>query len=201
MTTSSTGTSGRRPLPPVAPARGQRELIVIANEEAGLRARAEGVLSATGADVSALSNILTAHGAKLTPLFGASEERLQADALHHAAPAGPAAHLFYHVDAPDDRLDELAAELLKLDAVEAAYVKPAGELPSAALPVSDMGINTMLPMAGDAPPTTPDFIARQLYLEAAPGGIDVRYALANAAGRRWRWRAHHRLRMGLALYS
>jgi hypothetical protein len=158
------------------------------------------VSSVTGFDVSALSTILSAHGATLTPLFGASEERAQADAALRSAQPGPAAHLFYHVDAPDDRLDALAAELLKHPAVEAAYVKPAGELPSAALAEFEMGINTMLPMVEDAPPTTPDFTARQLYLDAAPGGIDARYAWTQPGGGgagvriidcEWGWRFTH----------
>ena len=201
MTNNSSGKNEPRSAPSAAaPARGPRELIVIANKQAGLRARAEGVSSVTGFDVSALSTILQAHGATLTPLFGPTEERVQADAALRAAPAGPEAHLFYHVDAPDDRLDALAAELLKHDAVEAAYVKPAGELPSVALADTDMGLNTMLPTGGDAPPTTPDFTARQLYLDAAPGGVDARYAWTQPGGGgagvrvidcEWGWRFTH----------
>jgi hypothetical protein len=37
-------------------------------------------------------------------------------------------------------------------------------------------LNNMMPSAEEAPPVTPDFTARQVYLGAAPSGIDARYA-------------------------
>ena len=200
MTSRSPGTGGPRSHAAARPARGQRELIVIASDQAGLRANDKGVTSITGSDVSVLNIILKTHGATLTPLFGANEERVQADAALRAASPGPASHLFYHVDAPDDRLDALAAELLKHDAVDAAYVKPAGEVPSAVFVDSEMEINAMSPMPEDAPPATPDFTARQLYLDAAPGGIDARYAWTQSGGSgagvriidcEWGWRFTH----------
>jgi hypothetical protein len=71
------------------------------------------------------------------------------------------------VHAPDKRLDALAGKLRSLDTVEAAYVKPAAELPK--------GINDMTSAPEEAPPATPDFTPRQGYLDPAPGGIDARY--------------------------
>lgn len=200
---NSTHSKGAGRKDPAPAAGGPRELIVIAREQAGLRARAAGLASVTGVDVSALDALLQANGARLTPLFGASEERVQAasDAQGSARSAAPA-HVFYHVEAPDDRLDALAEELRKHEAVEAAYVKPAGEPPNLAALAedADMGINTMLPMPEDAPPTTPDFTARQIYLDAAPAGIDARYAWTQAGGGgagvrvidcEWGWRFTH----------
>ena len=70
----------------------------------------------------------------MTPLFG-DGERLQADTAQGVTQPDPGAHLFFHVDAPDERLDTLTGELLKHDAVEAAYVKPAA---SPRLPLSLM---------------------------------------------------------------
>lgn len=187
------------PEPPVPLAHGNRELIVIAKEQAGLRAKPDGLASATGFDVSGLSDLLASTRARMTPLFGTTEERVQSDPLATAAAAdtGPALHLFYHVEAPDDTLDELAAELLKQDAVEAAYVKPAGELPS--LPLFDEEVK-LQPREDDAPPVSPDFTARQGYLDAAPGGIDARHAWTQPGGGgagvrvidcEWGWRFTH----------
>lgn len=181
------------------PPRTPRELIVIAHAAAGLRARAGAVASASGADVSGLARILGSHGARLSPLFG-DEERVRAGAS--AAPtSGPPEHLYYHVEAPDEALDQLAEELRASDLVEAAYVKPAGELPVAVLDEElDTGINTMVPSAEDAPPVTADFTPRQGYLDAAPGGIDARFAWTQPGGRgagvrvidcEWGWRFTH----------
>jgi hypothetical protein len=84
--------------------------------------------------------------------------------------------------------------------VDAAYVKPAGETPA---PVMDAAaatpLNDMLPDPGDAPPVTPDFNGRQGYLDAAPGGIDARYASTLPGGGggvriidcEWGWRFTH----------
>ncbi|MEP7276239.1 MAG: serine protease, partial [Betaproteobacteria bacterium] len=41
----------------------------------------------------------------------------------------------------------------------------------------------MRPKAAPAPPVTPDLSARQLYLDAAPGGVDARYAWTVPGGR------------------
>jgi hypothetical protein len=181
--------------PHADPPRGKRELIVIAKEQAGLRAKADHVTSVSGFDVTPLSELLQSSQATMTPLFGASEERIESDPLARTAMAGPAPHLFYHVDAPDENLDELASRLLDQDAVEAAYVKPAGELP---LAKDDMV--SLQPLATDAPPVTPDFTARQGYLDPAPGGIDARYAWTQSGGGgagvrvidcEWGWRFTH----------
>ena len=199
MAISSSSRSGRRRGPPSHPSRGARELVVVAHEHAGLRARDTGVSSVTGFSVDTLQSILDAHGARMTPLFG-NEERLQADAAQGVTQRDPEAHLFFHVDAPDERLDTLAGELLKHAAVEAAYVKPAGEAPAGPLVDVEIRMNDMAPSEADAPPTSPDFTTRQNYLDAAPGGIDARYAWTLAGGGgagvriidcEWGWRFTH----------
>lgn len=174
--------------------RGQRELIIIAHEHSGLRAKAEGIASVTGFDVNGLNALLDAHGARLKPLFGPSEEHVLAAAATQPTVSGPGHHLFYHVEAADEQLDALAQELLKHDAVEAAYVKPAGEAP--VLPLDQLSVE----LEGSAPAATPDFTNRQGYLDAAPGGIDARYAWTQAGGGgqgiriidcEWGWRFTH----------
>lgn len=81
---------------------------------------------------------------------------------------------FHHVDAPDDALDAIAERLRALPFAEGAYVKPPTLLAVRPMPApSDHG----------AREATPDFTARQGYLDAAPAGIDARYAWALPGGR------------------
>jgi hypothetical protein len=168
----------------------ERELIVIAEPAAGLRATREGVASATGQDVSSLAEALSSSGARIRPLFGPSETRSRAAMADPGAPDQTDLTHYYRVDAPDEALDELAAELRGHKAVRAAYVKPPAE-PAVLVkappetervstrvsrPAPVGGINDMLPSAADAPPVTPDFTVRQAYLGPAPAGIDAQFA-------------------------
>jgi subtilase family protein len=192
--------------PPVQPPSADRpELVVVAKPDARLRATAAGIVSATGADTAPLTSILDRHGARMEPLFGLSEDRIRERTASSAADpdAEPAPDLgvFYHVAAPEDQLEELARELRDSELVDAAYVKPPAE--PATLVVDEVlveGLNDMVPDAGDAPPTTPDFTARQGYLDAAPGGIDARHAWTVSGGAgtgvrvidcEWGWRFTH----------
>jgi hypothetical protein len=156
----------------------ERELIVIAKREAQLRVTREGITSVEGADVSSLANILASESAVMRPLFGINEEQIQARIASVAVETNadvPDLSLYYRVEAPDERLEELAARLREQGVVEFAYVKPAAELPIALDQVSKM-FHHMVPLAEEAPSVSPDFTVRQAYLDAAPGGIDARYA-------------------------
>lgn len=147
-----------------------RELVVIVDPEAGLRARSDGVFSIAGADTTPLADLLSSTGVTLAPLFGASEERLKSEAMSIADAGGappPDLSVFYKVEAPDYELDNLAEKLRSHDVVQAAFIKPGSE---------PAQINTMTPSPEPAPPTTSDFTARQEYLNIAPGGIDARFA-------------------------
>jgi hypothetical protein len=169
----------------------ERELICITEAPAQIRARAARVESLSGASTTALNDALRQAGARMRPLFGETEERViqRMGALSPTAQADeelPDLSTFYRVEAPNERLDALAAQLQRTRGVAAAYVKPGAQ--PAALEMADaqslMGaLNSMAPLAADAPPATPDFTARQLYLEAAPGGVDARYAWTLAGGR------------------
>jgi hypothetical protein len=160
-----------RELPP-------RELVVVARPEAALRAAGDTVASAEGLDVGPLARLLRGHNAELRLLFGTSEESLQAEAVAAppAAPgqAPPDLSVFYRVEAPEHRLEELAAELLGHEGlVAAAFVKP---------PAEPARLNDMAPSAPAAPLATPDFTPLQGYLNAAPAGIDARFAWGVAGG-------------------
>jgi hypothetical protein len=174
----------------------ERELIVIARREAGVRVTREGVASAVGADVTPLVDFLVSEEVTLQPLFGVSEERLQAEVASLVVETGaevPDLSVYYRVEAPDERLDELAERLRQLDAVEAAYVKPPAE-------PAQMRLNEMPPLSEEPPIVTPDFTARQGYLDPSPVGINANYAWALAGGRgagvniidiEWGWRFTH----------
>jgi Subtilase family len=189
---------------------GRRELIIVGAPTAELRINPTAARSLADADLGVLAEIAASPEVMIRPLFGASEERVLAGAPSSTAftPAGTdndamRAEMarFYHVDAPDDRLDDLAAQLLDSPAVTAAYVKPAAGLP--VLATDDLKIETlndMTPDEADAPPATPDFAGRQGYLDVAPGGVDARWAWTQAGGRgsgvriidcEWGWRFTH----------
>lgn len=156
----------------------ERELIVIAKREAGLRATREGVASFEGVDVTSLAGLLASEDVSLVPLFGTSEERLKYKAASLAPETGIEVldlSIYYRVKAPDEKLDELAERFLQLDVIEAAYVKPLGEPPIVPDDPS-RGLNDMLPSMEEPPVVTPDFTNRQSYLNPAPVGIDAHYA-------------------------
>src|SRR5438105_6860993 len=146
-----------------------RELVVVMKPGVGLRVKATEISSLAGADVSQLSQPIDAAGAVLRPLFDTTEDRLE---KAHAALSArglqvPTLSHYYRVHADDGKLDALARTLGASPLVIGAYVKPAA---------TPAGLNDMAPKAVPAPATTPDFSARQLYLNAAPGGVDARFA-------------------------
>ncbi len=181
----------------------ERELIVMTAAATGLRSKRDGLTSEAGVDVASLSDLLATEGVTLQPLFGVPEEHLRAEAASLPPSVNaPDLSIYYRVQAPDERLDELAAKLLTHDLVEAAYVKPAGEPPVVASSTLDLveEINQMLPREDDAPPISPDFNVRQGYLDPAPAGIDARYAATQPGGRganvnvidcEWSWNFSH----------
>ena len=160
---------------------GERELIVVAKPEAGLRAGTAGAASISGAEVASLNNVLDSVGATLVPVFG-NEDRVARAMSAAAVTPESSAYLpdltsFYRVEASDEKLEEVAGKLLESDVVDGAYIKPAPQPPvifeDAVLP----------PSSQEAPPVTPSYDARQIYLNAAPAGIDARYAATVAGGK------------------
>jgi hypothetical protein len=87
---------------------------------------------------------------------------------------------FYMVETPADAdLTALAEELNGLEEVESAYVKP-GCLPPVYF--GDAGADSM-PEILDEAPIAQNLTANQGYLNAAPQGVDARYAWTIAGGR------------------
>src|SRR5437762_1260656 len=122
----------KKAAPPPSRIAGSPELVVVTRRQAAFRASAGRFLSVAGENVSSLSRLLNQHKARMVPIFGPTEERVVARtaALAEAAQAQMEdLSVFYRVDAPAERLHELRAQLATSDLVEAAFVKPAVELP------------------------------------------------------------------------
>ncbi|WP_369245409.1 S8 family serine peptidase [Streptomyces sp. R41] len=159
----------------------EQELIVVARPEARLRARAEGVRSAVGADVSALNMFLSDEQLALEPLFG-SEERLQQSQQQSTAAgtdAGPDLALFYRVRGVESRAQELRSRIAALPEIDTAYVKP-GAVPASVGSVGQSSDDSRRMKEGA--PVTPDFTSRQGYLRPAPEGIDAYWAWQRPGG-------------------
>ncbi|MBF6170804.1 S8 family peptidase [Nocardia blacklockiae] len=115
----------------------------------------------------------------LVRIFGAGD-RLQHTLYGTPAESSGARFLNYFVVRGADRtpaadLTALAARLRADDAVAAAYVKPPAE------PPIDSRVAVIRSQAV-APPVTPEFTVRQGYLDAAPNGIDARWAWTQPGG-------------------
>jgi Subtilase family len=162
----------------------ERELIVVAEPDARIRATPDGVSSLAGLDVTPIADFLAQQGVALEPLFGVSEARLEqeADMLAQQV-SGPVPDLtpYYRVRADDGRLDALAPELAALPGVAGAYVKPAPE--PASVMQGDAVVTQAPAPPRAAPAVTADFVARQGYLNAAPEGVDAHWAHTQAGGR------------------
>jgi hypothetical protein len=155
---------------------GEAELIVVTRPEAELRATVAGVRSKLGADTTDLAHVLANADARLIPIFGASQRRLDREETIRGPDAASMRQLarYFRAHAPAADLHALAARMRAMPAVESAYVKP---------PAEPALMNDMAPSAQDAPPSTPDFNSRQGYLNAAPEGVDARFAWTLAGGR------------------
>ncbi len=165
------------------------QVVVILKEAPGGTDRPEGVQrSNSAAPEAALQGALSDMGIELVPLFGESGHhvaRMVARAVDAAPPAAQE-HLrrmstFYTIATPAEaNLEEVAARLNALDIVEGAYVKPRGEPPVYYDMETPPG---SLAESGSSVPITQDLSTSQAYLNAAPGGIDARYAWTIPGGR------------------
>jgi subtilisin family serine protease len=128
-----------------------------------------------------LTGFVLKHKLKFHPLFGSSDQEV-ASIASKAAEQAPgedfsALRQYYMVEAPAAELENLAAELNQLEEVEGAYVKP-GCMPPFYIE-EDISLKTPEIQA----PITQNLTANQGYLNAAPQGIDARYAWTLPGGR------------------
>jgi hypothetical protein len=131
------------------------------------------------AEPRGLEELARAAGVTPRPLFGESPERLRYEARRLRSSRKvrvPDLSVYYSIDTEEERFAELVPSLLRLPAVDGAYVKMPADAPC--LPEAD--VCTALP--GTPPVTTPDLSGKQKYLGAAPAGINATYARTRPGG-------------------
>jgi hypothetical protein len=161
------------------------QVVVILKEDTGPVLSKLTNLSATdgAAPEALLQQALTANGLELSPLFGATEEHVES-LVAKAQEKGANPHLarmsnFYLLNSsPEADLPKIVSELSGLAMVEGAYIKPAGEPPF----YYDAASADRVAKTGGVPINF-DITTHQTYLNAAPIGIDARYAWTIAGGR------------------
>ena len=153
------------------------EIIVVAKTSAALRAPKgmPTISGGPGAKVSGLNSLLKSAKLSLEPLFGDNEAAVRAvmsePMMKQAGGETPDPGSYYVVSGEVKNPKKLIADLLNEEAIEGAYLKPGGEPPV----YREQGEEDGMPAPTDsAPLPTPDFNARQIYLNAAPAGIDAR---------------------------
>ena len=170
------------------------ELVVVMRPQAAFRASAGRFRSAAGENVSDVGKLLAKHGATITPIFGPTEERVMArQAAHSAMAQAPMEDLsvFYKVEVPDERMDELRAQLAKQRARRSG-LREAGRRVA-----EDQrhGGRAGRAASGDAGFERPADLSQR-------GAERHRCAVGVDAGRRTRTRhPHHRRRRRLALHA
>ncbi|MGM9515704.1 S8 family peptidase [Roseateles sp. DB2] len=179
------------------------EIIVVAKTSAALRSPKgmPAVSAGPGAKVSGLNSLLKSSKLSLEPLFGDNEAAVRAvmsePMMKHAGGETPDPGSYYVVSGEVKNPKKLIADLLNEETIEGAYLKPGGEPPV----YREEGEADGMPAPTDgAPAPTPDFNARQIYLGAAPAGIDARFAWTKPGGRgdggrvidlEWGWNFSH----------
>ena len=176
------------------------EIIVMSKPRSALRASPESIRGAPSAKVDDLSKLLKSAKVTLEPLFGDTEARVRAnmgEPMLRSAPDTADPATFYAVRGDVKNAKKLVADLLNEPAIEAAYLKPGGEPPVFLDDEESAAPST----PRDGPPAaTPDFNTRQGYLDAAPGGVDARFAWTKPGGRgdgvrvidlEWGWNFSH----------
>ncbi|MEM8878820.1 MAG: S8 family peptidase [Pseudomonadota bacterium] len=160
-----------------SPGSSEPELIALARPAAALRAGIESLTSEAGLPTNKAEKKLKKYDAVMTPLFGPSEERV--DSLVRQQESIASASLmplsgFYRIAAPEENLEKIQKDMLEEDLFDGVYIKP---------PVEPAEEINMMEAVADAPPSsTADFSARQGYLNAAPEGVDARWAWTQAGG-------------------
>ncbi len=177
------------------PPKSPRELIVMM--------KAAGPAAESMAASGGVADILSKSGATMEPLFDDPDTDSEASAF---ASEEAQESTFFHVKAQDKQLEKIRDELEMSADVEAAYIKPPGELPTMLAEADmtfeedDVELNAMAPTTEEPPAATPNFVSRQGYLTPAPAGIDANYAWRFPGGRgagihvidlEWGWRFSH----------
>src|SRR5438045_5421010 len=111
----------------------QRELVILLSGDSAPLALPGGLEGMSAAAEPALLDVLAQEGVTVHPLFlpPSSAGRPPSFGLEGAsfdsAPAAAELQRFYYVEAPDDKLEDLAERLRAASSVAAAFVKPPAE--------------------------------------------------------------------------
>ncbi len=161
------------------------QVVVILKENTGPVLSKMSSLAATdeAAPEAQLQQALSANGLELLPLFGATEEHVEAlvakAQTKDTNPQLARMSSFYLINgSPDADLAKIVSELNGLAMVEGAYIKPAGEPPV----YYDDKAADQAAATGGGVPIAFDITTHQTYLNAAPTGVDARYAWTIAGG-------------------
>jgi hypothetical protein len=132
-----------------------------------------------------LQQTLSSRGLKLLPVFGNSEGEVASMVAkaesRSSTPLLKKMNKFYTLESsPSDDAEKVVRELLELDIVEAAYVKPAGEPP---LFIEGEDVAGKIAALGGGVPITASLVGNQTYLNAAPAGVDAIFAWTIPGGR------------------
>lgn len=156
------------------------KVVVKFKKDAGIRLSGTEFASIAQADVTGLQNILKKYpDITVERTFDETEDMLEEETARLAKELGEAAPSlsgYYNITIGKRKQAEtICAELQKNPLVEEAYVEPPAvpALFSEPAAVSEE----------EAPPATPDFISRQGYLNAAPDGVDARFAWTKSGGK------------------
>ena len=174
---ASSGSRVPMDLPPQKRLSSERELIVMVRSKLASRVSPAGMMALDSPLLSPFTEVLKSANATMRPLFAGVRDRivLQSKALPSLrAPRLSDLSGFFKIEASDEQLDHIASGLRGLEQVRAAYIKPPADPPA---------LNTTIPRAPAPPPKTPDFTTRQKYLDAAPGGVDARFAWTLSGGK------------------
>lgn len=158
------------------------ETIVVMQPDAGLRVSDGRFETTTAEPVSDIKKVLERYNARMIPMFGSTEERVQQEMLAESAESVmdvpmPELSRFYKLEVDEERAQEAAEAMAHLSQVDASYVKPGAEPP--------VMLDEHVRLKQDEPTATvtPDFVSRQNYLEPSPIGVDAYWAYERAGGR------------------
>lgn len=168
----------RTPTPP--------QVIVMLKDDTGPVLNRMSALDAkSDAPEAKLQQALSTHGLKLVPVFASSESQV-ASIVAKAETKASNPHLkkmnnFYTLETPPQGdAGAVVKDLLNLDIVEAAYIKPAGEPPIYTETDDAPGVKAA---GGGGVPIATSLTGNQTYLNAAPTGVDAVFAWTVPGGR------------------
>ncbi|WP_299715301.1 hemopexin repeat-containing protein [uncultured Tenacibaculum sp.] len=139
------------------------ELVVIFKKEAKIRQKSATEVTSkkiSAAAIKPIQDLIKKRKSKIQPLFSKGRVPRAAGSVFKKLNYDPKS--FFLIESKPKDLERIKKDFLASDLVEAAYIKPPAVEPNG---------------------STPDFTGNQGYLEAAPQGVDARFAWQFGGGR------------------